>query len=475
MSRKRNFLLVHMLCGAVLLVVCLFPFGRAEAATYYVDQAHPQASDSNAGTEALPWRTLQRAMSVVAGDTVYVKNGTYLAPNDSNGFFNPANSGTAAAPVAFRAYTPPTGQRHRPVAERSTTPHHDPGFSSPVIAVINRNYIIWDGFATAPFTSVRLEQSTGPVIENMLIDVGAAPDPGVENYDGIFSQQVTNGIIRNNVIRNARYSDTDRQNAAGITLYENQGTRIHNNEIAFCNSGIFDKENGVNNVYEYNYVHNIPGDAFLTYGFVTLRCGTCPVQNNIARNNVIVNANVGVRYVLSNPPTPYRDLHFYNNVVYNVTAGMTTNFEDVPNHRLYNNIVVINPSVGGGHYGFWLSSPPGLVSNYSDFRSLGSLPSLVRIVVAGVVRSLSQWQSFGFDGNSVSVDPLFVGPLTGTPPVTAFRLQAGSPLRGAGRVGGVSTGAPANMGAYLSDSDIVGPGWAADTLPPVAPTGLTVR
>ena len=52
--------------------------------TYYVDKNHPQASDSNPGTEALPWLTAKRAgdplgTEVVAGDTVYFKNGTYDA------------------------------------------------------------------------------------------------------------------------------------------------------------------------------------------------------------------------------------------------------------------------------------------------------------------------------------------------------------------------------------------------------------
>ncbi len=50
----------------------------ASATTYYVDRSHPAASNSNPGTEALPWLTIQHAAdTLVAGDTVLVKSGTY--------------------------------------------------------------------------------------------------------------------------------------------------------------------------------------------------------------------------------------------------------------------------------------------------------------------------------------------------------------------------------------------------------------
>jgi MYXO-CTERM domain-containing protein len=48
------------------------------AANYYVDNANPQAGDSNPGSEAAPWATIQHAVdSLTGGDTVTVKAGTY--------------------------------------------------------------------------------------------------------------------------------------------------------------------------------------------------------------------------------------------------------------------------------------------------------------------------------------------------------------------------------------------------------------
>lgn len=79
---------------ALALFLCLTAAGPARAATYYVA---PTGNDANAGTQAAPWRTLQKAgNAAVAGDTVTVLPGTYSG-------FRPLHSGTAAAPIRFVA------------------------------------------------------------------------------------------------------------------------------------------------------------------------------------------------------------------------------------------------------------------------------------------------------------------------------------------------------------------------------------
>jgi len=68
------------------------------SATYYVDNAHPQASDNNPGTEALPWKTIQHAAGVaVAGDTVLIKSGVYPER------VAPAHSGSQGKRITFQA------------------------------------------------------------------------------------------------------------------------------------------------------------------------------------------------------------------------------------------------------------------------------------------------------------------------------------------------------------------------------------
>ena len=76
---------------------------RAEAAEYFVDQAHPIASDQNPGTIDRPWKTIAKAnQTLIAGDNVYIKAGTY------NSFVAPANSGSPSKRITYRNYATDT-------------------------------------------------------------------------------------------------------------------------------------------------------------------------------------------------------------------------------------------------------------------------------------------------------------------------------------------------------------------------------
>lgn len=451
------------------------------AAFYYVDQNHPNANDANPGTsETAPWRTLHRAMqaSVLAGDTVFVKNGTYsdsspAISGDITPKFNPANSGTPAAPIAFRAYAPPSGPRHTPVVSRNLTGQD--GVNSPVIGSEGRDYIIWDGFTLASGTDVRVDSATGVVLENLLIDKGATPSTGgIGNYDGIHLQLATNTIVRYNTIRNVYYVNDTHQNAACVKLYDAHNTSIYNNDFSRCNTGIYDKENGVGNVYERNYLHDIGGDAFLFNGFTaTSRCGVCPVQNNTIRYNVVENVRTGVTFSLSDSSRD-GNMTVYNNTFYNTALGIGMT-SALPGMGFYNNIITLSaPATDGNHAHVFVRNatvPDDLLSSYSNFSAPAA--PYVGFSVNWSIESLLQWQGRGLDLNSRTDNPLFSGSLSGTPPPTAFRLQSVSPLINAGRVGGTPTGSPVNMGAYIADSDIVGPILVVQ--PPSAPAGLVSR
>ena len=64
-------------------------------------------SDSNAGTMASPFATLQKGVNTaVAGDTVYIRGGTYniTTPATSGAGINFTKSGTATSPINYFAY-----------------------------------------------------------------------------------------------------------------------------------------------------------------------------------------------------------------------------------------------------------------------------------------------------------------------------------------------------------------------------------
>jgi hypothetical protein len=79
---------------APIVLALMFAIGsaRVQAATYYVATT---GNDANSGTSAAPWRTVAKAANtMVAGDTTYVRGGTY-----NEGLIPFRRSGTASAPI----------------------------------------------------------------------------------------------------------------------------------------------------------------------------------------------------------------------------------------------------------------------------------------------------------------------------------------------------------------------------------------
>jgi parallel beta-helix repeat protein len=81
------------------------------ATMYFVDVNHPTARDSNPGTEALPFKTIGKATSLVnAGDTVFVKAGIYretviLSRSGTSTTIRGSNgAATITSPITIAAY-----------------------------------------------------------------------------------------------------------------------------------------------------------------------------------------------------------------------------------------------------------------------------------------------------------------------------------------------------------------------------------
>ncbi|NLF30273.1 MAG: hypothetical protein GX591_05210 [Planctomycetes bacterium] len=146
--------------------------GPGAAATRVVDGSHPQASDSGPGSEAQPWKTLQKAASAaMPGDVVKVLPGTYASP------LWPARSGTAAAPIVFLGI--PDGPA-RPVI---------PG-GNPAVDLRSRAHIRIEGFEIANASGVGVNMDDGDHCQIVRCEIRNT------SGNGVLVQRGTDCVVR---------------------------------------------------------------------------------------------------------------------------------------------------------------------------------------------------------------------------------------------------------------------------------------
>lgn len=92
----RKYAINRLLHATALVFLMIGLVGKSDGASYFVA---PWGSDANTGTQLAPFKTIQKAANkMVAGDTCYIRAGTYRET------VVPANSGSAKAPVTFEAF-----------------------------------------------------------------------------------------------------------------------------------------------------------------------------------------------------------------------------------------------------------------------------------------------------------------------------------------------------------------------------------
>jgi hypothetical protein len=126
------------LAASLILLTALVAARSARAADYYVATT---GSDSNAGTMASPFATLQKGVNTaVAGDTVYIRGGTYsiTTPATSGAGINFTRSGTATNPINYFAY-----QGEAPVFDFTSMVLSTTGYTHGF--VINASYLHFKG------------------------------------------------------------------------------------------------------------------------------------------------------------------------------------------------------------------------------------------------------------------------------------------------------------------------------------------
>ncbi len=203
---------------------------------YYVA---PTGSDSNPGTEAKPWRTVQKAAdTLVAGDTVYVKAGTYHER------VQPQNSGSADNTITYAAYPGDT-------VTIDGTGVNVPDWGG-LFYVADRSYIRVSGLrivnaGPGPHNpGILVELSSYVIIENNT--VYNSSDSGIGVWD---SEQV---VVAHNEVVGACYDGYNESISIGGTDgFEVRYNHVHDGQ----KEGIDAKDGSRNGKVYGNHVHSM--------------------------------------------------------------------------------------------------------------------------------------------------------------------------------------------------------------------------
>jgi parallel beta helix pectate lyase-like protein/uncharacterized protein DUF1565 len=265
-------LLVHGLVGMVFVSMGA---PMTQAATYVVA---PTGSDSNNGSAAAPWRSIQRAANVVnPGDVVNVQAGDYP------GYVSTARSGTASARIRFVSVTS-GGARIR----------YGGAGSSWQIWLNRASYIDIEGFdvsdadqsgASDVRNGIQSEGSQVRIMGNHVHHLPNKPCGDPNGGAGIATPGTSTVVAQNHVHHIGRLTETTCNAVHGI-YWTSSGARIENN-IVHNNQGCglhgwHQPSNSVivNNLSFHNGVCGlvIGGDGFTASGMF--------VANNILYGNL---------------------------------------------------------------------------------------------------------------------------------------------------------------------------------------------
>ncbi|MHB0970024.1 MAG: right-handed parallel beta-helix repeat-containing protein [Thermoanaerobaculia bacterium] len=337
---------------AITMLLCAVP-PAAFSANYYVA---PQGSDANPGSDALPWRTIgQAASTMVAGDTVYIRDGTYAEA------VSPKNSGAAGAFITYTAYP-----GHTPTIDGATVVL---GEYTGLVYITGTRYIrisklrVINAGPEANNAGILVDTSDSIVIEDNAtyntmssgIGVWASSNVTVAGNDVRLccndGQQEcitiagTDGFeVRNNTVHE---SGPGTLGGEGIDVKDGSANgSVHDNDVHDMNRiGIYvdawDKHTRNITIYR-NRVHDINADGMAVASEAGGLLENVSIYNNIVHDNTFNGLIIG-EWGVPSPTRPVKNLTVINNTFANNGrsgwgGGLTLDNPDAQGVVIRNNI-----------------------------------------------------------------------------------------------------------------------------------------
>lgn len=274
----------------------------ATAATYYVATT---GNDANVGSQSQPFRTIKKGVSVLkAGDTLYIRGGTYAESIDSNTSILPAgtswtNPVTIAASPGETVILKPWG-----------------GDSVLSLAASYVRYLIFDG---------------------LVIDA-TNMSYGVSGWGGANHIRIQNGQIKN-----AKASGAILASGNGLSsdYFEFINMKVHHNGSSRLDHGIYIATS--NNLVERCEIYSNTG--YGVHVFISASTGEKANRNIIRQSIIRDNSTSGdatsAGIILS---SGYGNLA-YNNIILNNPYGIQIGY-DASSTKVYNNTIYANKYFG---------------------------------------------------------------------------------------------------------------------------------
>ena len=282
-------------------------------------------SDSNAGTSASPFLTIQHAANVVnPGDTVIVRDGTYSNPTLTgvgSKLIVMSRGGTPANHVVFMSEHK-WGAKIDGLNNSTAT-----GFE------FAANYIDVKGFECAGFSDACMDNSDGgqfiDIVGNNIHDVGRYCTTTTNGRVGIFIGTSDVTIEQNQIHDIGRYAPGEN-GCTDSLYYENNDHAIYidasstgANNVTLKNNIFYRNERGWSVQIYPSAVNNlrIVNNTFLCpnpyrAGHITL---SAPVTNSVIENNISWEPTTG--FIEYTTTSGYSNLIVTNNLIYKGTTG----------------------------------------------------------------------------------------------------------------------------------------------------------